>query len=55
MKKSEALYKAQLSVLNDQTISFEETLELLAVLMDEEKSAKCYEKLKEARKDGKSV
>jgi type II secretory pathway component PulF len=55
MKKSEALYKAQLSVLNDQTISFEETLELLAVLMHEEKSAKFSEKLMEERENGNSL
>ena len=40
MKKSEAFYKAQLAVLNDPNITFEETLEVLAVLMDEEKMAK---------------
>lgn len=43
MKKSEALYKAQLSVLNDPNITFEETLEVLAILMEEEKWAKHIE------------
>lgn len=40
MKKSEAFHKAQLSVLNDPNITFEETLEVLAILMEEEKWAK---------------
>lgn len=47
MKKSQAFYKAQLAVLNDQDITFEETLEILAVLMEEEKLAKFSEKRKE--------
>lgn len=51
MKTSEALYKAQLSVLNDQSITFEQTLEILAILMEEEKSAKFCEKLKEERNE----
>jgi type II secretory pathway component PulF len=55
MKKSQALYKAQLSVLNDPNISFEETQEVLAVLMEEEKTAKFGEKLKEEIENGKSV
>ena len=40
MKKSEALHMAQLAILSDKDISFEETLEVLAVLMEEEKWAK---------------
>ena len=55
MKKSEALRKAQISVLRDMKITFEETLELIAVLMEEEKSAMFSEKLKEERENGKSV
>ena len=51
MKKSQALYKAQLSVLNDQSITFEETLEILAVLMEEEKLAKFSERQKEAKNE----
>lgn len=47
MKKSQALYKAQLAVLNDPNITFEETLEVLAVLMEEEKMAKFSEKREE--------
>ena len=51
MKTSEALYKAQLAVLNDPNITFEETLEVLAVLMEEEKLAKFTEKQKEEQGD----
>lgn len=47
MKKSQVFYKAQLSVLNDRNITFAETLEILAVLMEEEKLAKFSEKQKE--------
>ena len=39
MKKSEVFHKAQLAVLNDPNIGFEETLEVLAVLMKEEELA----------------
>lgn len=47
MKKSQAFYKAQLAVLNDPNMNFEETLEILAVLMEEEKMAKFSERKKE--------
>lgn len=47
MKKSRAFYKAQLAVLNDPNMNFEETLEILAVLMKEEEMAKFAEKQKE--------
>lgn len=40
MKKSEAFHMAQLAVLHDPRITFEDTLEVLTVLMDEEKWAK---------------
>lgn len=40
MKKSEAFHMAQLAILNDPNITYEETLEVLAVLMEEEKWAK---------------
>ena len=55
MKKSQVFYKAQISVLNDPNITYEETLEILAVLMEEEKIAKCIEKQKEEKENGKSV
>lgn len=47
MKKSQAFYKAQLAVLNDPNITYDETLEILAVLMEEEKLAKFSERQKE--------
>ena len=47
MKKSEAFHKAQLSVLSDSDLTFEETLEILAILMKEENLAKFSEKQKE--------
>jgi hypothetical protein len=55
MKQSEAFHKAQLSVLNDQNITFEETLEILKVLMHEEGIALFTEKKEEERKNGESV
>ena len=51
MKTSEALYKAQLAVLNDPSITFEQTLKILAVLMKEEESAKFSEKLREKQNE----
>ena len=47
MKKSQVFYKAQLAVLNDPNITYDETLEILAVLMEEEKLAKFSERQKE--------
>ena len=47
MKKSQALYKAQLAVLHEPELDFEEKLEILAVLMEEEKLAKFSERQKE--------
>jgi hypothetical protein len=47
MKKSQAFYKAQLAVLHEPELDFEEKLEILAVLMEEEKLAKFSERQKE--------
>lgn len=43
MKKSEIFKKAQLAVLRDENITFEESLEILNVLMGEERVAKFSE------------
>jgi hypothetical protein len=49
MKKSKALYLAQIAVLRDEELTFDESLEILKFLMDAEDSAKYSEKLKEER------
>lgn len=49
MKKSKALYLAQIAVLRDSELTFDETLEILKFLMDAEGTAKYSEKLKEER------
>lgn len=49
MKKSRAFYLAQIAVLRDGELTYDEILEILAVLMDAEDSAKFSEKLKEER------
>ena len=54
MKKSQAFYKAQIAVLHEEELTYEEKLEIVAVLMEEEKLAKFTEKQKE-NEDGKSV
>jgi hypothetical protein len=51
MKKSEALHKAQIAVMRDSEIPFDETLKILKVLMDAEGTAKYSEKLKEEKGD----
>jgi hypothetical protein len=51
MKQSEAFHKAQLSVLNDPNITFEETLEILRVLMHEEDLALFSEKKEEKKNE----
>lgn len=51
MEKSKAFHMAQLAVLNDPSITFEDTLAVLAVLMKEEDSAKYIEKLKEGKEN----
>ena len=54
MKKSKAFYMAQLAVLRDKELSFEEALEIIHVLVHEEKMAKFSEK-REEKENGKSV
>lgn len=55
MKKSEVYHKAQLSVMRDHNITYEEALEVLYILMKEEEWAKTIESRKEAQENGKSV
>ena len=47
MKKSKAFYEAQISVLRNEELTFEEKLEIVAFLMDAESTAKYSERLKE--------
>lgn len=47
MKKSEVFHKAQFAVLSYPELSFQETLEVLAVLMKEEELAKFSERREE--------
>ena len=47
MKRSKAFYEAQISVLRNEELTFEEKLEIVAVLMDSEGTAKYSERLKE--------
>lgn len=54
MEKSKAFHMAQLAVLNDPSITFEDTLAVLAILMHEEDLAKFTERKKE-KSDGESV
>ncbi len=55
MKKSKAFYWAQIATLRCDDLTYEEKLEIVAVLMDAEGTAKFSEKLKEDKQNGESV
>lgn len=55
MKKSEALKMAMVAVLGDGDIDFDETIEIMEVLIEERRSALWSEEREEAKQNGESV
>lgn len=55
MKKSEALKMAMVAVLAYGDMDYDETIEVLEVLIEERNSAERLEKWEEAKKNGESV
>lgn len=55
MKKSEALKMAMIAVLADGDIDFDDTIQIMKVLMDERRVALWNEEREEAKQNGESV
>jgi hypothetical protein len=55
MKKSEALKMAMIAVLADGDIDYEDTIQIMEVLIEERRSALWSEEREEAKQNGESV